>query len=116
MALCVEGCTWDFTYWSRIEQNGHVNHRLVPQFRDFNETQCAVLHLLSSLPQNQCRAVFMDNYFSSVKLFSELRRRGVGACGTVRKGNRQGYPLSLSTVTNLKREAMRSKTSNGIHS
>jgi hypothetical protein len=36
----------------------------------------------------------MDNYISLVPLFAELRRMGVGACGTM-KLNLKGFPKEL---------------------
>ena len=30
--------------------------------------------------------LYMDNYYSSLSLYIELKRKGIGACGTVRKG------------------------------
>ena len=38
--------------------------------------------------------VFMDNYFSSVKLFLDLAREGTYGCGTLRS-NRIGFPADL---------------------
>ena len=39
--------------------------------------------------------VYSDNYYSSPALFSDLRRLGFGACGTVRM-NRRGLPKETS--------------------
>jgi len=36
----------------------------------------------------------MDNYFSSINLFSFLREKGIGACGTVRT-NTTKFPVIL---------------------
>ena len=40
---------------------------------------------------------FTDNYYSSPPLFSDLRRLGFGACGTV-KVNRRGMPTEIKTA------------------
>jgi hypothetical protein len=39
--------------------------------------------------------IFMDNYFTSPKLFNDFLSRKINACGTVRY-NRKGIPLSFS--------------------
>lgn len=39
--------------------------------------------------------IFMDNYFTSPKLFNDLLSRKINACGTVRH-NRKGMPLNFS--------------------
>ena len=35
--------------------------------------------------------IYMDNFYSSPRLFTELRSRGFGVCGTLRL-NRRGVP------------------------
>ncbi|XP_071502739.1 piggyBac transposable element-derived protein 4-like [Diadema antillarum] len=43
---------------------------------------------------NTDRVIVMDNYYSSVKLYEDLSRNGLGACGTVRS-NRRGLPEEI---------------------
>ena len=40
---------------------------------------------------NSHHHVYCDNYFSSVRLFCDLERNGIYACGTLRT-NRKGFP------------------------
>jgi hypothetical protein len=94
-ALCAHGgYTWDFSYWSRDEKNPTT----VPRIRNFNPTANAVLNLASTLPARtqQCH-IYMDNFFTSAKLFSKLREMGIGACGTAR-GNTPGLPTQLKAL------------------
>lgn len=41
--------------------------------------------------------IFMDNWFTSIKLFMELLARDIRACGTLR-ADRKGFPLCLKDV------------------
>ncbi|CAG8519218.1 7281_t:CDS:2, partial [Ambispora leptoticha] len=43
----------------------------------------------------------MDNYFSNVPLFQNLRQIGISACGTVRK-TASGFPKELKIDKNVK--------------
>src|SRR5256885_14256147 len=58
----------------------------------------AVLNLASTLPtrSQQCH-IYMDNFFTSAKLFSKLREMGIGACGTARS-NSVGMPPVLKAL------------------
>ncbi|XP_064629271.1 piggyBac transposable element-derived protein 4-like [Lineus longissimus] len=53
-----------------------------------------VLSLLRGLDDSG-HQIFMDNYFSSPDLYSVLKDKGIGACGTVR-ANRKGLPKNIS--------------------
>lgn len=54
----------------------------------FSKTQAVVLQLMSEFESNGIGlVVWLDNLFSSVKLFKELRSLGIGAAGTVRASN-----------------------------
>jgi hypothetical protein len=47
--------------------------------------------------------IYMDNYFTNVPLFSDLRKLGIGAAGTTRQ-NSKGYPVDLSEARRGKEE------------
>ena len=55
----------------------------------------AVLKLLEGL-EHRGHHIYMDNYYTSLALFQDLRRLGFGACGTVRV-NRRGVPQSMKS-------------------
>src|SRR5256885_13470016 len=38
-------------------------------------------------PKNKSFNIYMDNYFTSIKLFQYLREKNIGACGTVCKNS-----------------------------
>jgi len=60
-----------------------------------------VLYLAKQLPQNPsffALNIYMGNFFSCVTLFDELRRLGIGACGTVRVNSAYYFPKQLKTV------------------
>ena len=61
---------------------------------DCSVTHAVVLKLLEGL-ENRGHHVYMDNYYSSPRLFQNLRHLGFGACGTVRT-NRRGVPEAIS--------------------
>ena len=56
-------------------------------------THAVVLKLLEGL-EHRGHHVYTDNYYSSPDLFTALRDKGFGACGTVRV-DRRGMPLEM---------------------
>ena len=63
---------------------------------DRNYSHAIVVALLDGL-EGRGHHVYMDNYYSSRALFSELRDLGFGACGTVRI-NRRGLPPEMKAT------------------
>ena len=55
-----------------------------------------VLDLLKGL-ERRGHHVYVDNYYTSPALFSDLRDRGFGACGTVR-ANKRGLPIEMKAT------------------
>ena len=56
-----------------------------------NKVGYLVHYLITQLPYHRLSYnVYMDNYFSNVPLFQNLRQIGIGACGTVRAPLRLG--------------------------
>jgi Transposase IS4 len=96
-ALCDHGYTYTFLPTSRVQQNAEVR-----RVDGITYTGCIVLHLVLQLPyRDKTFNIFMDNYFSSVPLFSYLRAKGIGACGTVRPNSR-GFPKELKVSKRVK--------------
>ncbi|KAK6182621.1 hypothetical protein SNE40_010263 [Patella caerulea] len=59
-------------------------------YPEFSVTENIVLQLVDKLPEIG-HHIYMDNFYSSVKLFERLKSLGFGACGTLRT-NRKGIP------------------------
>lgn len=90
LSLCDAGYTYSFIFTSRIQ-----NQPEVQQVPDLSKVGNEVYHLVSQLPtENKSFNIYMDNYFSSIKLFKYLREKKIGACGTVRK-NSANFPHIL---------------------
>src|SRR5256885_2938735 len=51
------------------------------QISNLSKVGCEVYHLVSQLPKNKSFNIYMDNYFTSIKLFQYLREKNIGACG-----------------------------------
>ena len=65
-------------FTSRIENSN------VDAIANVNKVDAKVYHLVSQLPSQKSFNIYMDNYFSSVNLFSFFQKKGFGACKTVR--------------------------------
>jgi len=63
--------------------------------------------------QNKGHHLYCDNYYSSPDLFTDLRRLGFGACGTVRL-NRQGLPERIQCQSKLSKGEVISVTNHGL--
>jgi hypothetical protein len=60
---------------------------------DFSMTEQVCLEMVRGF-ENSGHTLYMDNFYSSPRLFQELKSRGIGACGTV-KPNRKYMPNDL---------------------
>ena len=60
---------------------------------DVGMTQAVVMRLVDPI-KGRGHHVYMDNYYTSPQLFSDLRDNGFGVCGTVRV-NRCGLPAAM---------------------
>ena len=60
-----------------------------------------VTDLVVPLLAHKNRTVYMDNFFTSLPLFTELEKNGTYACGTYRT-NRSGFPKELTDKPMLK--------------
>lgn len=89
LSLCESGYTYTFLPTSRVSPSD------VPKVNGLNQIGCLVHHLVTQLPYHRFSYnVYMDNYFSNVPLFQNLRQISIGACGTVRK-TASGFPKEL---------------------
>ncbi|CAG8823756.1 24211_t:CDS:2, partial [Dentiscutata erythropus] len=62
-----------------------------------------VYHLISQLPKSKAFDIYMDNFFTSINLFSYMRKNGYGGCGTVRT-NTSKFPTCLKLKKSQKLE------------
>ena len=96
-ALCDHGYTYTFLPTSRVHQNEEVQ-----KVNGITYTGSVVLHLALQLPYwKKTFNIFMDNFFSSIPLFSYLRAKNIGACGTVRSNSRK-FPKELKVSKTAK--------------
>ena len=66
-------------------------------YPNLTNTGCLVRNLVLSLPRRYLM-IYLDNYFTSVPLFSELRAYKFGTVGTTRP--HKEFPLELSAIKN----------------
>src|SRR6185369_5340910 len=96
LSLCESGYTFTFLPTSRVSSND------VPRVNGLNKVGCLVHYLVTQLPYHRLSYnVYMDNYFSNVPLYQNLRQIGIGACGTVRK-TASRFPKELKIDKNAK--------------
>ncbi|XP_046665859.1 piggyBac transposable element-derived protein 3-like [Homalodisca vitripennis] len=62
-----------------------------------------VIDILSELPQNKTYSIYMDNFFTSLKLVDYLSEKGHDATGTIKANRVENAPLKEATV--LKKES-----------
>lgn len=73
-----------------LEWIPYTGHVAAPAGSTDSVTERIVKRLVEPYYQTN-RTVYMDNYYTSIPLFRELKREGLGACGTIRQ-NRRGLP------------------------
>ena len=61
-----------------------------------SQSALAVIQLCKSLPSHLNFVLFVDTFFTSVRLFKALRTLGIGACGTAKVGS--GFPTELVQI------------------
>ena len=67
-----------------------------------------VLQLAKSLPKPYSHVIYMNNFFTNVKLYTALKELGIGACETAKNGS--GFPSELLTF----REVLTKKNNWGM--
>jgi hypothetical protein len=77
----------------------------VPENEIFNNTEKEVWALVNTLPKGYYD-VYMDDYFSTVRLFLEMRKKRVGACGTAR-ANTRFFPDAFKRLRDQKKTKVR---------
>ena len=80
-ALADNGYVWHFQLSSR--QHGIAELRKVDKLTPTGSMVLQMVHLLPKFP-NAHYILYLDNYFTSIPLFSILRKENIGAAGTTR--------------------------------
>ena len=92
LALCDHGYTYSFIFTSRTDSFVEVNHHLYQGHRALSPTSRAVYQLVRDLPFDRFSfTIYMDNYFTNIRLLEALFEIGVGGCGTARPTSAE-YP------------------------
>jgi hypothetical protein len=102
VACSISKFVWNFEIYCGKE-NGIIPPPLVqpqPMVGDARLAHNVVLRLLDGL-WDLGHCVTMDNYFTSIGLFTTLLAKGMYACGTIR-ANRIGLPLCLKNTSSFK--------------
>ena len=63
--------------------------------KGLTDSSSVVLQLVKSLPKPYNHVVYMNNFFTNVKLYTALKELGFGACGTAKTSSR--FPPELLT-------------------
>ena len=92
---------WGIKIWSLCDPRaGYLLNFEVYTGKEQNPQQergglgATVTHTLLKGYENKGHHVYMDNYFSSIPLFEDLRDKGIGACATV-KTNKKYLPKEM---------------------
>jgi hypothetical protein len=86
------GYLYNFVFTNRTEKIAQV-----PMKKNERQTSTMIKQLLQTLPnQGKGHVVYLDNFFNTVKLYSDLKKLGIGACGTCKTGS--GIPQPLSNL------------------
>lgn len=96
-SLCDSGYTYTFLPTSRIAPVQ------IEKVDGLTQTGSIVNHLTQQLPHSRLNFnIYMDNFFTSTKLFQHFRNIGIGACGTARR--QAGIPKELQVDKTSKLE------------
>jgi len=99
-ALCSHGYTYAFLWYSLL----HGTANLI-KLDHLTLTASAVYQLTRMLPGEYCWNLVLDNYFTSIPLFEELGKIGIGAGATTRVHSR-GFPSCLKIEKSEARKAL----------
>jgi hypothetical protein len=104
--LCDGSYCYDFLYTSKTDKTPEAREHQTEseQYRDeeFTATEQLVLTLVDRLKESNPGVSFeiaIDNFFTTHRLFTELKHRGVGAYGTAKAGS--GMPDAHITLQGL---------------
>lgn len=93
----VSGIVYDFTVYLGKEPNTVIS-------RKYGKVGAVVLQLVKHLPKNVNHKVYMDNLFTSISLFKELKQKGIWAVGTIRSNRLHGADKTMKSKKELTKE------------
>ncbi len=107
--LANQGYVLDWMYHAKGQNKGEGPQDLDDFWTDdlgFNRTQAVVLDLVTQegIARNHFHILWLDNLFSSGRLFSQLDYEGFGAAGTVRVTTTKSEDLEATEGTKAQRE------------
>ena len=117
MNMRTKAASHDFKIYSLCVQNYHYNFlftlkafkiSLLEKMKGLSDSSSMVLQLAKSLPKPYSHVIYMDNFFTNVKLYTALKELGIGACGTAKNGSE--FPSELLTF----REVLTKKNNWGM--
>ena len=89
-SLCVENYLYNFLFTLKV-----FKISLLEKTKDLSDSFSVVLQLAKSLPKPYSHVVYMNNFFTNVKLYTALKELGIEACRTVKNGS--GFTPELLT-------------------
>ena len=98
-AICERGYLFNFMFYSRFWKTIELdNHELLTTHQNVVFT---LARSLPNLPTGQTYTIYMDNLFTNTVLFRELKKIGIGACGTTRASSSKDFPEILRELKDL---------------
>ena len=88
--LCVQNYLYNFLFTSKV-----FKISLLEKIKGLSDSSSMVLQLAKSLPKPYSHVIYMDNFFTNVKLYTALKELGIGACETAK--NESGFLPELLT-------------------
>ena len=82
-SLCVQNYLYNFLFTSKVSKIS-----LLEKIKGLSDSSSMVLQLAKSLPKPYSYVVYMDNFFTNVKLYTALKELGIGACRTAKNESR----------------------------
>jgi hypothetical protein len=101
--LADHGYMW---YWLWASRTKSLVEVVIDKNPTLTKTGSMVLQLLRKLPTHSdggVYTVYLDNYFTSIELFKQLRELGIGACGTTRPKSSKEFPKALAVLKDSKK-------------
>ncbi len=93
-SFCSDSYLYNFLFASRVSKINNLKNK--PGLTD---SSTFVYRLCESLPRDLGYVVFMDKFFTNVKLLTALKHMGIGGCGTAKAGS--GFPAELLEIREL---------------